>query len=40
VFNLDFPTWESLIEEFDIEESLIPHRAEANTEAAATGWYA
>ncbi|KAJ5908154.1 nuclear protein Qri2/Nse4 [Penicillium taxi] len=38
VFSLDFDTWEKLIEEFKITESIIPHREE---EDAQTGlkWY-
>ncbi|KKZ63704.1 hypothetical protein EMCG_02011 [[Emmonsia] crescens] len=43
VFSLDFETWENLIEAFDIQESLIPHRNEEATEPAnkekTTGWH-
>ncbi|EEH42513.2 Smc5-Smc6 complex subunit NSE4 [Paracoccidioides brasiliensis Pb18] len=34
VFSLDYETWEDLIEIFNIEESLIPHREEGTTESA------
>ncbi|OJD16691.1 hypothetical protein AJ78_03161 [Emergomyces pasteurianus Ep9510] len=34
VFSLDFETWEKLIEVFDIQEPLIPHRNDEATEPA------
>ncbi|OAX83486.1 hypothetical protein ACJ72_02156 [Emergomyces africanus] len=42
VFSLDFETWENLIEVFDIQEPLIPHRSDEPTNQAnrglPTGW--
>ena len=40
VLHLDFDTWEDLIEAFDIQDSLIPHRQEGQeVQIGATGWY-
>ena len=40
VFHLDFDTWEALIEAFDIQESIIPHRRTGQEPGiSATGWY-
>ncbi|KAK0513080.1 hypothetical protein JMJ35_004066 [Cladonia borealis] len=41
VFQIDFEWWENIIDAFEIEESIIPHRVfdeEANV--APSGWYA
>ncbi|KAJ5104928.1 hypothetical protein NUU61_002275 [Penicillium alfredii] len=38
VFSLDFETWEQLIEVFEIEESIIPHREETMGETRR-GWH-
>ncbi|KAK2799727.1 hypothetical protein FQN50_008375 [Emmonsiellopsis sp. PD_5] len=45
VFSLDFETWEDLIEVFDIQRPIIPHRREIQKPQAANGgtahgWYA
>ncbi|KAF9894557.1 nuclear protein [Aspergillus nanangensis] len=39
VFTLDFETWHELVESFDIKESIIPHRAEEQTQDTRRGWY-
>jgi hypothetical protein len=39
VFNIDFSTWESLIDAFDIKQCLIPHRIEQKPENEIAGWY-
>lgn len=40
VLHLDFDTWEDLIDAFDINDSLIPHRQEGQeAQIGATGWY-
>ncbi|EON64421.1 hypothetical protein W97_03652 [Coniosporium apollinis CBS 100218] len=40
IFSLDWPTWQSLIEAFDIEEPLIPHRQDdEGQQVTARGWY-
>lgn len=40
VLHLDFDTWEDLIDVFDINDSLIPHRQEGQeVQIGATGWY-
>lgn len=40
VFHLDFETWEAIIETFDIQESIIPHRKpDLAVSISATGWY-
>ena len=40
VFHLDYETWESIIEAFDIKESIIPHRqSDEVAQVSASGWY-
>jgi hypothetical protein len=39
VFSLDWPTWKKLIDAFDINEPLIPHRVAEATTVSAGGWY-
>jgi non-structural maintenance of chromosomes element 4 len=41
VFSLDFETWQSLINAFQITESIIPYRAEEEqiTTNRSRGWY-
>ncbi|KAL8920688.1 MAG: hypothetical protein Q9172_004402 [Xanthocarpia lactea] len=40
VFHLDFDTWEDLIDAFDINHSIIPHRpSEDEPQVNASGWY-
>ncbi|KAL8706171.1 MAG: hypothetical protein Q9201_000749 [Fulgogasparrea decipioides] len=40
VFHLDFETWEDLIDAFEIEQSIIPHREEEDQPLVdASGWY-
>ena len=40
VFHLDYETWENIIEAFDIEESIIPHRqSDEVAQVSASGWY-
>jgi hypothetical protein len=42
VFSLDFETWEDLIEEFNIRESIIPDRTkeeEADRQKRSRGRY-
>ncbi|MCJ1257831.1 nuclear protein [Lignoscripta atroalba] len=40
IFHLDFPTWEDLIEVFEIKECMIPNRRSVDgTQVSATGWY-
>ncbi|KAL8738708.1 MAG: hypothetical protein Q9181_000530 [Wetmoreana brouardii] len=40
VFHLDFETWEDLIDAFEIEQSIIPHREEEDQpQVNASGWY-
>ncbi|OAF99449.1 Nse4-domain-containing protein [Paraphaeosphaeria sporulosa] len=39
VFSIDYATWRTLIEAFDIKEPLIPHRAPEQTNIGASGWY-
>jgi non-structural maintenance of chromosomes element 4 len=40
IFSLDWPTWKTLVEAFDIKEPLIPHRKPEQTNISAGGWYA
>ncbi|KAF1995473.1 Nse4-domain-containing protein [Amniculicola lignicola CBS 123094] len=39
VFSLDWPTWKTFIDAFDIKEPLIPHRAPDQSNIAPGGWY-
>ena len=44
ILKLDFETWEGIVKEFGIEESIIPHRAEVEYDdgtnlAQGRGWY-
>ncbi|KAF9737771.1 hypothetical protein PMIN06_007263 [Paraphaeosphaeria minitans] len=39
VFSIDYATWHTLIEAFDIQEPLIPHRDPEQTTIGASGWY-
>ncbi|KAH7112133.1 Nse4 C-terminal-domain-containing protein [Dendryphion nanum] len=39
VFSIDWPTWKSLINAFDIKQPLIPHRFPEETNLAPGGWY-
>ncbi|KAF2187365.1 Nse4-domain-containing protein [Zopfia rhizophila CBS 207.26] len=39
VFSLDWPTWKTLIEAFDIKEPLIPYRVQEETAVSAGAWY-
>ena len=40
VFSLDYATWRSLIEAFEIKEPMIPHRQEeSTTQVGKRGWY-
>ncbi|CAG8899745.1 unnamed protein product [Penicillium egyptiacum] len=39
VFSLDYETWHEIIDVFNIEESIIPHREEKEQETG-TSWYA
>jgi len=42
VFSLDYGTWQSLIEAFDIKSPMIPHRQEeeGGAQVGQRGWYA
>ncbi|KAF2836753.1 Nse4-domain-containing protein [Patellaria atrata CBS 101060] len=41
VFSLDWPTWRKLVQAYDIQEPMIPHRNdEQGTQVTARGWYA
>jgi len=40
VFSLDFPTWQALVESFNITEPVIPDRKDdQGPKVGATGWY-
>ncbi|KAL1605167.1 hypothetical protein SLS60_004710 [Paraconiothyrium brasiliense] len=39
IFSIDYATWQTLIEAFDIKEPLIPNRAPEETSVGAGGWY-
>lgn len=40
VFHLDFETWEDLIETFELDDCIIPHRqTDQNAQISASGWY-
>lgn len=40
VLALDYATWQQLIEAFEIQEPMIPHRhEEAATQLGSRGWY-
>ncbi|KAL8666046.1 MAG: hypothetical protein Q9202_001783 [Teloschistes flavicans] len=41
VFHLDFETWEDLIDAFELENSIIPHREDEDQQPGvnASGWY-
>lgn len=39
IFSLDYATWQDLIDAFEIETSMIPARAEEDTQVGAGGWY-
>ena len=41
VFSLDYSTWRSLIDAFEVKEPMIPHRLDepAGTQVAERGWY-
>ena len=39
VFSLDWSTWKQLVEAFDIEEPLIPHRVSESATVTERGWY-
>ncbi|KAL8694115.1 MAG: hypothetical protein Q9218_001168 [Villophora microphyllina] len=41
VFHLDFETWEDLIDAFEMEKSIIPHRDDEDQQPGvnASGWY-
>ncbi|MCJ1416442.1 nuclear protein [Xylographa parallela] len=40
VFHLDYETWEDIIELFDIQSSIIPHRSsDEGTQVGPNGWY-
>ncbi|KAL8641376.1 MAG: hypothetical protein Q9228_001807 [Teloschistes exilis] len=40
VFHLDFETWEDLIDAFELEKSIIPHREDEDQQPVnASGWY-
>ncbi|KAJ4355771.1 uncharacterized protein N0V89_003791 [Didymosphaeria variabile] len=38
IFSIDYATWQTLIEAFDIKEPLIPNRASEETSVGAGGW--
>lgn len=41
VFHLDFPTWEDIVQAYEIEDCVIPHRqSDQGVQVSATGWYA
>ncbi|KAF2732079.1 Nse4-domain-containing protein [Polyplosphaeria fusca] len=39
IFSIDWPTWQTLIKAFDIEEPLIPHRVSEDTNVSGNAWY-
>ena len=40
VFHLDFPTWREIVDAYEIEECVIPHRqTQEEMQVSATGWY-
>jgi len=40
VLGLDYSTWQQLVEAFEIEEPLVPHRdQEQSTQVGSRGWY-
>ena len=39
VFSLDWATWQGLVEAFQIEDPLIPHRDDEHEAVTARGWY-
>ncbi|KAL9119216.1 MAG: hypothetical protein Q9187_004232 [Circinaria calcarea] len=41
VFHLDFPTWEDIVQAYEIDNCIIPHRqSDQGAQVSATGWYA
>ena len=40
IFHLDFPTWRDIVDAYEIEECVIPHRqTQEEMQVSATGWY-
>ncbi|KAK0645017.1 Non-structural maintenance of chromosomes element 4-like protein A [Lasiodiplodia hormozganensis] len=39
VFSIDYPTWQKLIEAFDLREPVIAHRQEEQPTQTVRGWY-
>lgn len=41
ILSIDMPTWQDVIEAFNIKEPMIPHRRELNSSGGpgAKGWY-
>ena len=39
VFNVDFDSWHEIVKDFDIKESIIPHRQESTHGLGSKTWY-
>ena len=39
VFSIDYPMWQQMVELFEIDEAIIPHRNDEQPTQTVRGWY-